>query len=205
MMTTDAPSPPRHSPLDDAQGLVAGTMLAALSVVFLHGAGLFTGQIAGLSLVVSYISGWSFGAVFFCLNLPFYWLAFRRMGLKFTLKTFIAIALLSGFSLLAPHLIAFSTLHVAAAAVLAGVISGAGLLMLFRHGASLGGVGIVALYLQDKTGFKAGKTQVIFDCGVFLFAAFVLPFDKVLWSLLGAMVLNAIILINHRRDRYVAL
>ncbi|MFD2175335.1 YitT family protein [Rhodobacter lacus] len=204
MMTPEPPPAPRHSPLDDGQGLVAGTMLAALSVVFLHGAGLFTGQIAGLSLVVSYITGWRFGAVFFCLNLPFYWLAFRRMGLRFTLKTFIAIALMSGFSLIAPHLIDFSRLNVAAAAVLSGVISGAGLLMLFRHGASLGGVGIVALYLQDKTGFKAGKTQVIFDCGVFLFAAFVLPFDKVLWSLLGAMVLNAIILINHRRDRYVA-
>ncbi|PTV94973.1 putative 5xTM membrane YitT family protein [Rhodobacter aestuarii] len=204
MMTPDAPPAARHSPLDDAQGLVSGTMLTALSVVFLHGSGLFTGQIAGLSLVLSYITGWTFGAIFFCLNLPFYWLAFRRMGLKFTLKTFIAIALMSGFSLLAPHLIDFASLNIAAAAVLSGVISGAGLLMLFRHGASLGGVGIVALYLQDKTGFKAGKTQVIFDCGVFLLAVFVLPFDKVLWSLLGAMVLNAIILINHRRDRYVA-
>jgi len=204
MMLLTSPAPDRHTALEDAQGLVSGTMLTALSVSFLHAAGLFTGQIAGLSLVLSYVTGIGFGTLFFCLNLPFYWLAFRRMGAKFTLKTFAAIALMSGFTTLAPHLLDFSRLNVAAAAVLAGVISGAGLLMLFRHGASLGGVGIVALYLQDKTGFKAGKTQVIFDCGVFLFAAFVLPFDKVLWSLLGAMVLNVIILINHRRDRYIA-
>ncbi|MBN2739899.1 MAG: YitT family protein [Rhodobacteraceae bacterium] len=200
-----SPGPARHTLLEDAQGLLSGTILVSLSVVFLHGAGLFTGQIAGLSLVISYLSGWTFGAVFFLLNLPFYWLAFRRMGLRFTLKTMISVALLSAMTEIWPHLISFATLHPGAAAILAGATAGAGLLALFRHGASLGGVGIVALYLQDKTGFKAGKTQILFDCCVFLFAVFVLPLDKVLWSLLGAMALNVIIMINHRRDRYIAI
>jgi len=204
MMLLISPKPEHHTPLEDAQGLFSGTLLTALSVTFLHAAGLFTGQIAGLSLVLSYLTGLSFGTLFFCLNLPFYWLAFRRMGVRFTIKTFLAIALLSGFTMVAPKLMDFAALNEGASAVLAGVTAGAGLLALFRHGASLGGVGIVALYLQDKTGFKAGLTQVLFDCCVFLFAAFVLPFDKVLWSLLGAMVLNVIILINHRRDRYIA-
>jgi len=204
MMLLTSPAPDRHTPLEDAQGLISGTLMTALSVSFLHAAGLFTGQIAGLALVLGYITGIGFGTLFFCLNLPFYWLAFRRMGTKFTLKTFAAIALMSGFTAIAPQMLEFGHLNVAAAAVLAGVTAGSGLLALFRHGASLGGVGIVALYLQDRTGFKAGLTQVLFDCGVFLFAAFVLPFDKVLWSLLGAMVLNVVILINHRRDRYIA-
>lgn len=197
-------NPTRHSLVEDSQGLLTGTLLVTLSVLLLHGAGLFTGQIAGLSLVLSYVTGWSFGAIFFTLNLPFYWLAFRRMGMHFTIKTVLSVALLSGFTEIFPQLLQFATLHPAASAVLAGVTAGAGLLALFRHGASLGGVGIVALYLQDKTGFKAGRTQILFDCCVFLFALFVLPLDKVLWSLLGAMVLNVIILINHRRDRYIA-
>ncbi|QPZ91313.1 YitT family protein [Thioclava electrotropha] len=204
MSETRIQDPHRHTLPEDTQGLLTGTLLVALSVSLLHGAGLFTGQIAGLSLVLSYVTGWSFGAIFFTLNLPFYWLAFRRMGARFTVKTVLSVALLSGFTEVFPHLLSFAILHPGAAAVLAGVTAGAGLLALFRHGASLGGVGIVALYLQDKTGFKAGRTQILFDCGVFLFALFVLPLDKVLWSLLGAMVLNVIILINHRRDRYIA-
>jgi uncharacterized membrane-anchored protein YitT (DUF2179 family) len=78
------------------------------------------------------------------------------------------------------------------------------LLALFRHGASLGGVGIMALYLQDRTGFKAGWTQMIFDACVFALALALRDWRTVAWSALGALVLNMVIAINHRRDRYVA-
>jgi len=41
--------------------------------------------------------------------------------------------------------------------------------------------------------------------GVIFAAAFLLfPASIVLYSLLGAVVLNAIIAFNHRRDRYIA-
>ncbi len=109
-----------HTPLEDAQGLLVGTALVALSVHLLHGASLITGQIAGLSLLLSYVSGWSFGAFFFALNLPFYWLALRRMGGAFTLKTFCAVGLMSLFTELLPRLITFERLDPAAAAVMAG-------------------------------------------------------------------------------------
>lgn len=203
-MLLGTPRPEKHTPLEDAQGLIVGTLLAALAVHLLKSAGLITGQIAGLSLVLSYASGWRFGVVFFVLNLPFYWLGFRRMGARFAVKTFLAVGLLSLFSELLPRALHFDLLEPAAAAFLAGVTAGAGLLALFRHGASLGGVGIVALYLQDRTGFKAGWTQLIFDACVFTLAAILMPGDTVLYSLLGAVVLNVIIATNHRRDRYIA-
>ena len=84
-----------------------------------------------------------------------------------------------------------------------GAITGAGLLALFRHGASLGGVGILALYLQDKTGFRAGWTQLIFDACVFALAFAVIDARAVAYSMLGALVINLVIAINHRKDRYM--
>ncbi|MHC0053910.1 YitT family protein [Actibacterium sp. D379-3] len=203
-MLLGSPPADRHTPLEDAQSLLVGTLLVALSVHLLHSSGFITGQIAGLSLLLSYVTGWNFGAFFFVLNLPFYWLALRRMGWAFTLKTFCAVGLMSLFTELLPRLISFERLDPAAAAILAGITAGAGLLALFRHGASLGGVGIVGLYLQDKTGFKAGWTQLIFDACVFILALFLFPIATVLYSLLGAVVLNIIIATNHRRDRYIA-
>lgn len=194
----------RHSLVEDAQGLLVGTLLVALSVQLWQGAGLVTGQIAGLSLVTSYATGWAFGPVFFALNLPFYWLALRRLGRAFTLKTFAAVGLLSLFTELLPALVVIEPLSPAAAAVLAGVMAGAGLLALFRHGASLGGVGIVAVWLQDTRGIRAGWVQLGFDAAVFALALGAIAPLTVLWSLLGALVLNLIIAINHRRDRYVA-
>ena len=50
-----------------------------------------------------------------------------------------------------------------AIALLAALLVGIGLLIIFRHRASLGGINIVALLVQDKTGFKAGYVQMIFD------------------------------------------
>ncbi len=194
----------RHSPLEDLQGLIVGTLLMALSVQFLQAAALITGQIAGLSLTVAYAGGFTFGAVFFVLNLPFYIVAFLRMGLAFTFKTFAAVALMSLWTYLLPLVMGFSMLHPGAAAGLAGVTAGAGLIVLFRHGATLGGVGIVALWLQDTRGIRAGWVQLGFDVAVFALAMSLFDFTTVGWSLLGAGVTNIMIATNHRRDRYIA-
>ncbi|WP_246032437.1 YitT family protein [Thalassobius vesicularis] len=204
MSTTDSPSPRKHGPTADAQGLIFGTTMAAAAMVILTHLGLVTGQTAGLAVLLSYITGYSFGAVFFVVNLPFYWLAFRRMGLVFTLKTFAAVGLLSVTSTLIPDYFQIGYVNPAVGAILFGMMSGAGLLALFRHGASLGGVGILALYLQDKTGFRAGYTQLLFDAGVFTLALFILDMPALLYSLLGALVVNLTIAINHRKDWYVA-
>ncbi len=193
----------RHSLLEDAQGLGFGAVMCALGVLILTGAGLVTGQTAGLAVLISYATGVSFGVVFFTVNLPFYVLAWLRLGAAFTLKTFISVALISGLSLVMGDLVAINPAHPAVGAVLFGLIAGAGLLAIFRHRASLGGVGIVAYDLQERLGWRAGWVQLGFDLVLFGLALLVLPVDLVLWSLLGAVVLNAIIGINHRQDRYI--
>ena len=195
--------PIRHTPFEDAQGLVFGAAMCAFGVLILTGAGLVTGQTAGAAVLISYLTGYSFGVVFFVINLPFYALAWVRLGPAFTLKTFLSVALISGFSLVIGDLVSISPSNPAVAAVLFGMVSGAGLLAIFRHRASLGGVGIVAFDLQERLGWRAGWVQLGFDLVLFACAALILPLDLVLWSLLGAVILNAIIGINHRRDRYV--
>ncbi|MEM7631915.1 MAG: YitT family protein [Pseudomonadota bacterium] len=193
-----------HTPLEDLQAACLGTALCALGVQFLAHAQLVTGQTAGLGVLLSYTTGWSFSLWFFVLNLPFYGLALLRMGLSFTLKSFVAVALVSILSELFARTISFDTLPVWLASPLAGGLIGIGLIVVFRHGASLGGIGVLALYLQDKTGFKAGYTQLAFDIALFAGAFTVLPWQPVAWSLLGAVITNLIIATNHRKDRYVA-
>jgi len=75
MFILDTPPADRHSLIEDAQGILIGATLVALGIQFLAASNLLTGQIAGLSLLINYMSGWSFGAIFFVLNLPFYILA----------------------------------------------------------------------------------------------------------------------------------
>jgi uncharacterized membrane-anchored protein YitT (DUF2179 family) len=209
---SDAPNPQptetdrlRHTPLEDAQGVVCGTLMAALGMLFLQTAGLVTGQTAGLALIVSYATGWGLGLTFLALNVPFYLLALGRMGVGFALKTLAAVALLSAMVAAAPDYVTLGPTHPLVASALGGVAAGFGLLALFRHGASLGGVGVLAVWLQDATGFRAGWTQMLVDLCVFALAFLVLDWRAVLVSAFGALLLNLVIAINHRRDRYVAL
>ncbi|HCL66777.1 MAG TPA: YitT family protein [Rhizobium sp.] len=195
----------RHSLVEDAQGLAAGGMLATLGVLLLSGAGLLTGGTAGVAFLIHYATDISFGAVFFVINLPFYYLALKRFGMAFTLKTFAAVAFTSVLTEALPHYIGFSTLDPLVAAAFGGLLIGAGLLALFRHQASLGGFGILALYLQDRFGWRAGLVQLIFDGLVLAFSFFVASNYIIFCSIVGAVVLNLTLAINHRKDRYIAM
>ncbi len=129
----------RHSAFDDAQGLLTGTLFVALALVLFRHAGLVTGGTAGLAFIVHYALGLPFGLAFFAINLPFYALAWKRMGPRFTLKTFAAVALLSGLAEAVPRWVVLQSVQPLFAALGGGLLMGAGLLILFRHRASLGG------------------------------------------------------------------
>ncbi len=87
--------PDRHSIFEDAQGILAGALIASLGLFFMGKAHLVTSGMAGAAFLMHYASGLSFGLLFFLINLPFYILSFLRMGLAFTLKSFAAVAITS--------------------------------------------------------------------------------------------------------------
>jgi len=201
---TAPPSPARHRPHEDIQALLTGTLFVALGVVMFRHAGLLTGGTAGLAFLLHYATGWNFSLVFFAINLPFYGLAYRRMGWVFTLKTFAAVALLSALVQWVPHWLTFGALSTGFAAVAGGLLMGAGMLMLFRHRASLGGLNVLVLWMQERFGWRAGHLQMAFDCAIVLASLAVVDGWQIVWSVLGAVVLNMTLAINHRPGRYMA-
>ncbi len=206
-LMTETAAPPeslRHTPLEDIQGLSLGVFFCSLGLLFLTHLGFLTGQTAGLALIISYIGGWAFGPVFFVVNLPFYWLAWTRLGRSFTLRSLLCVTALSLLVEWLPLHIALGPVDPIIGMITFGAITGTGLLILFRHHGSLGGLGVTALLIQDRFGFRAGYVQLIFDAALFSVAFFLFPASTVLYSLLGAAVLNAVIAFNHRRDRYIA-
>jgi len=198
-----ASSSERHSILEDVQGIAAGSMLAALGVTLLSSANLLIGGTAGLGFLLRYSAGISFGTAFFLLNLPFYWLAYKRLGLVFTVKTFAAVALTSVLTGILPQLIGIEHIQPLVAALFGGLLIGCAMLILFRHRASLGGFGILALYLQDRFGWRAGFVQLGLDGVVLALSFFVASPLIIVCSILAAVTLNMTLAINHRTDRYI--
>ncbi|CAM3495483.1 YitT family protein [Halomonas sp. AOP12-C2-37] len=197
----------QHRPYEDLMAMLLGTFFVALGVTFYTHAVLLTGSTAGLALLLSYmtssVTGWGFGVYFFAINLPFYYLAVKRMGWSFTLRTFAAIGLVSLFSELTQGWVQFANVPSLYAALMGGALMGIGMLMLFRHRTSLGGINILALYLQDKHGLRAGYVQLAIDGVILLIALTQLPLDRVGYSVLGALTLNLIIALNHKPGRYI--
>ncbi len=202
---TPAPvCPAPHRLHEDVQALVTGTLIVALGVVLFGKAGLLTGGTAGLAFLLHYQTGLAFGWAFFLVNLPFYLFAWRRMGRVFTLKTFAAVSLLSLFSLWLPHGISIEYLAPGLSAVLGGSLCGVGMLILFRHRASLGGMNVLVLYLQERLGWRAGMVQMAIDSLIVSGALWIADPSRVAWSVLGAVVLNLVLAVNHRPGRYMA-
>ncbi|CAN7245962.1 YitT family protein [Pararhizobium sp. LjRoot255] len=195
----------RHTPLEDVQGIFSGSLVAALGLYVLASAGLLTGSTAGVAFLLHYAIGVNFGLAFFVLNLPFFYLSWKRLGMAFTLKTFIAIAITSLLTNVQGQVLLIASIHPAWAALLGGLLLGFGVLALYRHRASLGGVGILGIYMQERFGIRAGLVQLAIDLCVLAAAFFVTTPPVVFYSVLGAVVLNLFLTINHRADRYIAL
>ncbi len=195
---------PQHSLAEDILAIFIGTLFVSFGLALFKQAGLLTGSTAGLAFLIYYLTALPFGAVFFVINLPFYYLAFRRMGWRFALKSFCAVAVVSVMTEGHTRFIHLTQADPFYVAVFGGLLMGVGFIVLFRHGASLGGVNILALYLQDRTGFRAGKLQMGIDVTILMASYFVVSPKALAASVVGAVALNAVIWMNHRRDRYVA-
>jgi uncharacterized membrane-anchored protein YitT (DUF2179 family) len=203
-MTNTDLSAPQHSLAEDIFAIFVGTLLVSFGVVMFKHAGLLTGGTAGLAFLIYYLTGLPFGAGFFLINIPFYVLAFKRMGWRFTVKTFSAVALVSAMSEAHGRFIQFSLADPFYTGIFGGLLMGVGFLVLFRHQASLGGVNILALYLQDHYGIRAGKLQMAVDLTILAASFFVVDATALAASVLGAIAMNLAIWMNHRRDRYIA-
>jgi len=143
--------------------------------------------------------------VFFVLNLPFAWFAVRTMGWRFTIKTFAAVALLAVFTEALPLALRFDWLQPVYAAVMGGFLIGGRLLMLFRHQASLGGLNVLVLWLQQRYGWRAGAVQMGLDCLIVVAALAIVDARLVAISVIGAVALNLVVAVNHKPGRYLGM
>lgn len=192
-----------HRLFDDLQAMVTGSLLAALGIVLFNQAGLLAGGTVGLALLLNYATGLDMSLAMLATNVPFYALACLWMGREFTFKTLAAVALTALFVHLLPRGIEFAHLSPPLAALLGGLLAGIGMLVLFRHGGSLGGLNVLVLYLQEKLGWRAGKVQMLLDALILLGGGlFMADISRAASSILAVVVLNLVLVLNHRPGRY---
>lgn len=178
--------------------IAIGCFVTAGGLMILKHSHIVTGGTAGLSLSLSPLLHVRFHYLFTLLNLPFFMFSFFYMGKSFTVKTMLAIGLVSALSALDSALPAFAIPSLIGA-VVGGAFIGAGIAVLFRNGASLGGATILAIYVHHRYGINPGKTNLAFDLLVVITSLFVFPLASGLISALSIAVTAGFLSFYKRR------
>lgn len=194
--------PNKHSVFEDLQAIVTGTLAVAVGLLLLKEAGLLTGGTTGLAILIHYSTGVNLGPILFLVNLPFFLLAVKQMGWPFTIKTLLSVAWVSLQIECIPLLLDIQSVEPWFASVGGGLLIGIGLLIVFRHQASLGGFNILVLYLQNRYGLRAGKLQMVMDSFIVIAGSWLVSPLLLAISILGAVVLNVVLTVNHKPGRY---
>lgn len=193
----------RHTLAEDIFAISVGVLLVAFGIFLFQKAGIVLGGVAGISLITSHFTGGSFGLLFFLINLPFYVFGMSTLGKSYIIKTFCAVMGLSLIVPLLPQFIDVDRVHPALASICGGSMIGLGLLALFRHGAGLGGFNIFVNWLQVVKGLRAGYVQLAMDACVLLVALSAINLTQFFWSVVGALIFNLILGVNHKPGRYM--
>jgi uncharacterized membrane-anchored protein YitT (DUF2179 family) len=196
---------PPHTLFEDIVAIIIGTAFVSFGVAMYAQSGLLTGGTAGIAFLLHYLTGLPFGTAFFVINLPFYFFAWRRMGWRFTVKTFASVTLVGVLASIHPAVMPLVGVAPFYAALMGGLVMGTGFVILFRHGASLGGFNVLALHVQERYGVRAGHLQLGLDLLILVISYFVISPTGLLASVAGAVALNLVIALNHRKGRYMAL
>lgn len=169
--------------------LAAGSLLTAVAVNgILLPRGFLSGGFTGLALLAHYLHpAWPVGALYLALNLPLYALGWRWVGRRFFLWSVAgAFILAAALQWVRPGDLGLNDRILAA--ILAGILVGAGTGLILRSLGSSGGTDILAVILFKSYGLKPGSTVLGFNSAVLMGAAYLISLEGALYTLVYLFV-----------------
>ena len=163
---------------DRVARIIAGSLIASLSIrLFIRPAGLLSGGLSGIALVLEYTLGIPLALSVFVLNIPVFYLGLRKLQRGYMLRSLIGVLSFTLFLLAWEQLIRIDepiTEDLLLTALFGGALNGIGLGMVFRGRGSVGGTDIIALVLNRTYSFSLGSSGFALNAiplviGVFLF------------------------------------
>lgn len=170
--------------LVDTALLFCGILSAGFGLKgFLLSSHFIDGGVTGISMLVADITHAPLAILIFIINIPFLYLGYRKLGLKFSIKSAAAIA---GLSLCLAFVHFPDVTHdKLLTAVFGGVFIGAGIGMAIRGGAVLDGTEIAALLVSKKAQIvRVSDVILILNVVIFAVAVFQLGVESGLYSIL---------------------
>lgn len=171
-----------------------GTFIVAVALeMFLLPNKIIDGGVIGISMMVSYVTKLNLGLLIFCINIPFLLLAYKTLGRKFVINTFIATAMLSVATNLVVNLKPV-TGDLLLATVFGGILLGLGVGLILRNNASLDGTEMLSIMISKMINIvSVGELLMGMNLFVYGAAGFLFGWDRALYSILTYYVASKVI------------
>lgn len=149
------------------------------------------GGIIGISMILSYLTKWNLGIIVVLLNLPFILLAYKKMGIKFVIKTIYACVVLAlALNIFAKYTVTEESFL---ATIFGGIILGVGVGFILKNAASLDGTEILSLSIAKKFGCSVGEFIMGINLFIYFAAGKVFGWESAMYSILTYFVASKVI------------
>ncbi len=162
--------------------ITLGSFIAAFALEdFLVPNKIIDGGIVGISIMVSYLTRLPLALFVVVLNIPFIFMAYKKIGRSFVVYTGYSVFTFALFlTLLEGSDIATKDLFLTS--IFGGILLGLGVGLILRNGACLDGTEILALRVNKKMPFTVGEIIMFFNIFIFICAGFVFEPDRAMYS-----------------------
>lgn len=174
-------------------GLTIGAIIYSAGLnLFLIPNHIIDGGITGISLLMQALTGVPFSLLIVVLNLPFFYLGYRRLGAGLAVSSTYAIVVLSLFSSIFEEMKPATT-DPFLSTIFGGIIIGIGVGIVIKSGGSTDGTEIVAIWMDSKSSFSVGEIIMFFNFFILGAAGFVFSWNSAMYSLIAYFICSRMI------------
>ncbi len=181
--------------IDIGYYVVGCTLMAVSTQVFDAPNNIAPGGVTGLSILINYLTDLPISMVSLAINIPLLVLAFFFLGKYFTLKTLTTVGISTLMIELVGRVVPAYHGETILAALYGGVLTGAGLAIVFMRASTTGGVDIIMRLIQlRRPDYSPGKLILFLDFLVLLTAVVVYRnVESALFALISLFTCSRII------------
>ena len=173
--------------------LTIGAIVAAFAIEeFLVPNKIFDGGVTGISMIVAHFIPVPLGILIFVINVPFMYVAYKKLGLSYVVRIIYAIALFSIFTgVFEP--IDNATGEILLAITYGCMLLGGGVGLVLRGGGCLDGTEVIAVLFNRNLSISTGQIILFFNVFIFAVAGIVFDIDRGMYSLLMYFISSKVI------------
>ena len=180
----------------DVVVIIIGCLISSLGVnLFLSNAGLLSGGVTGIGLILQYLWNIPSGITVFILNIPLFIVSYKFLSKRFTIYTAIGMVSFSTALMITKPLSSLVKVDdTLLYCIYGGILSGIGYGLIFFRNGSIGGTDIITMVVRKKySDLDIGKVGFAFNLIIVTLAAFIFGLPKALYTLISMFITSSIL------------